>query len=104
MRVCSLYSSRQLLCPGRLYCRLTPWFPCGWLICLCSLVSLAMGGCLSAGPPVSPAPRQQPAPPHSTARAAEQQAAFAKEIQAMVEEQARARNELSDALDDRRKR
>ncbi|HJZ47009.1 MAG TPA: hypothetical protein VKE41_07570 [Roseiflexaceae bacterium] len=34
----------------------------------------------------------------------EQQAAFAKEIQAMVEEQARARNELSNALDDRRKR
>ena len=34
----------------------------------------------------------------------EERAAFAKEIQAMVEEQARARNDLSDALDDRHKR
>ena len=34
----------------------------------------------------------------------EQQAAFAKEIQAMVEEQARAHNALNDALDDRYKR
>jgi len=34
----------------------------------------------------------------------EQQAAFAKEIQAMIEEQARARNALNDALDDRHDR
>ncbi len=34
----------------------------------------------------------------------EQQAAFAKEIQAMIEEQARARNALNDALDDRHER
>jgi outer membrane murein-binding lipoprotein Lpp len=34
----------------------------------------------------------------------EQRAAFAKEIQAMVDEQARARNALSDALDDRHER
>jgi hypothetical protein len=31
----------------------------------------------------------------------EQQAAFAKEIQAMIEQQAKARNDLNDALDDR---
>ena len=34
----------------------------------------------------------------------DKRAAFAKEIQAMVGEQARARNELSEALDDRYKR
>ena len=34
----------------------------------------------------------------------DQQAAFAKEIQAMIEEQARARNALNDALDDRHER
>jgi hypothetical protein len=32
----------------------------------------------------------------------EQRAAFAQEIQAMIEEQAKARNDLNDALDDRR--
>jgi hypothetical protein len=31
----------------------------------------------------------------------EQQAAFAQEIQAMIEQQAKARNDLNDALDDR---
>jgi hypothetical protein len=31
----------------------------------------------------------------------EQQAAFAKEIQAMIEQQAKARNDLNDVLDDR---
>jgi len=31
----------------------------------------------------------------------EQQAAFAREIQAMIEQQAKARNDLNDALDDR---
>ena len=30
-----------------------------------------------------------------------QQAAFAREIQAMIEQQAKARNDLNDALDDR---
>ena len=34
----------------------------------------------------------------------EQQAAFAKEIQTLVEEQARAHNALNDVLDDRYKR
>jgi hypothetical protein len=34
----------------------------------------------------------------------DKRAAFAKEIEAMVGEQARARNELSEALDDRYKR
>ncbi len=34
----------------------------------------------------------------------EQQAAFAQEIHAMIEEQARARNALNDALDDRHDR
>ena len=35
---------------------------------------------------------------------ADKREAFAKEIQAMVKEQAHARNELSEALDDRYKR
>ena len=35
---------------------------------------------------------------------ADKRVAFAKEIQAMVDEQAHARNELSEALDDRYKR
>jgi hypothetical protein len=34
----------------------------------------------------------------------DQQAAFAKELQAMIEEQARAHNTLNDALDDRHDR
>jgi branched-chain amino acid transport system substrate-binding protein len=77
MLVCNPYPSRQFLYPVCLRGCLTHWLQRLWFVLLCSIVSLAIGGCPPAGPPGPPAPRQRLAPPDPTARAAEQQAAFA---------------------------
>lgn len=74
-------------------CRCLPgWRRRWWLVLLCGLVSLAVVGCPPAEPPVPPSPPPRLAPPNPTARAAEEQAAFA------VAEALRARGPSFQAL------